>query len=267
MLPSQPSKRQRSGVALDVDEESNPHKLDEKVREEKISIFLSGPEKPVCIFLSSYTHMVCNILEGCVLRCLIFCFFSVGSRTERNLTRTPRLISFFLAFVVRNGVLPELVYQRSLKRALGAIKWAGIVPASSPGFNACRSRMNFGMPFLSSLSWRLTRKAPPSANPRAKVHGGIQGVGRRRRVRSAGGPHNPCYTVAHAKHKSSLKQQSPSPRITVRLPSAPDAVLVADMSSAGHTSPHDPSEILVSPVFPVNCLCYIREGLQCLGPE
>ena len=52
---SRPAKRQRSGEALGLDEESDPHKLDEEeLREEKISIFLSDPEKAVRIFLSSY---------------------------------------------------------------------------------------------------------------------------------------------------------------------------------------------------------------------
>jgi len=48
-----PTKRQRSCEALDVDE-SDPHKLDEEVKEEKISIFLDDPEKAVRIFLSSF---------------------------------------------------------------------------------------------------------------------------------------------------------------------------------------------------------------------
>lgn len=52
---SRPTKRQRSGEARDLDgDESDPQKLDEEVREEKISIFLSDPEKAIRIFLSSY---------------------------------------------------------------------------------------------------------------------------------------------------------------------------------------------------------------------
>lgn len=55
---SRPTKRQRSGEGIVVDDEesplSDPHKLDEEVREEKISVFLSNPEKAVRIFLSSF---------------------------------------------------------------------------------------------------------------------------------------------------------------------------------------------------------------------
>lgn len=46
------------------------------------------------------------------------------SRSERNLIYTPRLIAFFIAFVMRNGVLPEPVYRRALKKALDTIEWA-----------------------------------------------------------------------------------------------------------------------------------------------
>ena len=122
---SRPTKRQRSGEARDVDEEeSDPHKLDEEVREEKISIFLSDPEKAVRIFLSSFMRehgLIWYVKFSAIVSydCLI-----CGSRTERNLIYAPRLMSFFLAFVLRNRVFPESVYQRSLKRALETIEWA-----------------------------------------------------------------------------------------------------------------------------------------------
>ncbi|KAG8219055.1 hypothetical protein J3R82DRAFT_4811 [Butyriboletus roseoflavus] len=107
---SRPTKRPRSGETLDAaNEESpfpDPHKLDEEVREEKISIFLSDPEKAVRIFLSSYMRE-----HGLIW-------------TERNLIYAPRLIFFFLAFVLRNRVLLEPAYQRGLKRALETIEWA-----------------------------------------------------------------------------------------------------------------------------------------------
>ncbi|KAH0840312.1 hypothetical protein J3R83DRAFT_1323 [Lanmaoa asiatica] len=107
---SRPTKRQRSGEGFDgADNESpfyDPQKLDEEAREEKISKFLSNPEKAVRIFLSSYMRE-----HGLIW-------------TERNLIYTPRLISFFLAFVLRNRVLQESVYQRGLRRALETIEWA-----------------------------------------------------------------------------------------------------------------------------------------------
>ncbi|KAF8139006.1 hypothetical protein EV363DRAFT_555296 [Boletus edulis] len=104
---SRPTKRQRPGEALDLDdEEGDPQKLDEEVREERITNFLSDPEKAVRIFLSSYMRE-----HGLIW-------------AERNLIHAPRLIYFFLAFVLRNGVLPEPVYQRGLKRALNTIEWA-----------------------------------------------------------------------------------------------------------------------------------------------
>lgn len=54
---TRPTKRQRPDEDLDGQEENpayDPQKMDEEVREEKISIFLSDPEKAVRIFLSSY---------------------------------------------------------------------------------------------------------------------------------------------------------------------------------------------------------------------
>ncbi|KAF8549702.1 hypothetical protein OG21DRAFT_1447577 [Imleria badia] len=127
---SRPTKRQRSGEAPDPDDESDPHKLDEEVREEKISIFLSDPEKAVRIFLSSYMHehgLIWYVHFSSIVcyDCLISTFtFFIGSRVERNLIYTPRLVAFFLAFVLRNGVLPEPVYRRGLKKALDMIEWA-----------------------------------------------------------------------------------------------------------------------------------------------
>ncbi|KAG9317873.1 hypothetical protein JVU11DRAFT_2101 [Chiua virens] len=106
---SRPSKRQRSGEGLDDDDESlvdDPHKLDEDSREEKVINFLSDPEKAARIFFSSFMRE----------RGLIW--------TERHLHNAPRLIAFFLAFVLRNRVLPEPAYQRGLKKALEIIEWA-----------------------------------------------------------------------------------------------------------------------------------------------
>lgn len=128
-----PTKRQRSGEALDAADEqspfSDPHKLDEEVREEKISIFLSNPEKAIRIFLSSYMRehgLIWYVMFSVIAcyDCLISSSFFIGKRTERNLIYAPRLISFFLAFVLRNRVLLEPAYQRGLKRALETIEWA-----------------------------------------------------------------------------------------------------------------------------------------------
>ncbi|KAH7887308.1 hypothetical protein F5I97DRAFT_816422 [Phlebopus sp. FC_14] len=84
----------------------DPYKLDEDARDERISKFLRDPEKAVRIFLSSHMRE----------RGLIW--------SERNLIFTPRLVSFFLAFVLRNRVLPEPTYQRGLKRALETVEHA-----------------------------------------------------------------------------------------------------------------------------------------------
>ena len=122
---SRPTKRQRSGEARDVDDgENDPHRFDEEVREEKITIFLSDPEKAVRIFLSSFMreHGLIWYVKFSLIVSTIFDL--IGSRAERNLIYTPRLIYFFLAFVLRNRVFPESVYQRGLKRAIETIEWA-----------------------------------------------------------------------------------------------------------------------------------------------
>ncbi|KAI6042833.1 hypothetical protein EDC04DRAFT_2563698 [Pisolithus marmoratus] len=90
----------------DEDVPFNQQKIDEETREEKLTIFLSDPEKSVRIFLSSYMRE-----KGLIW-------------SERNLTYAPHLLSFFLRFVLRNRVLQEQTYQRGIKRALGTIEQA-----------------------------------------------------------------------------------------------------------------------------------------------
>ncbi|KAF9235576.1 hypothetical protein BU15DRAFT_51204 [Melanogaster broomeanus] len=104
-----PTKRHRPDETNGNDDENaqfDPHKSYEELRDEKITIFLNDPEKAVRIFLSSYMRE-----HGLIW-------------SERNLNYTPRLISFFLAFVLRNRVLPEQQYHRGLKRALDTIDLA-----------------------------------------------------------------------------------------------------------------------------------------------
>ncbi|KAI6040415.1 hypothetical protein EDC04DRAFT_2894151 [Pisolithus marmoratus] len=90
----------------DEDVPFNQQKIDEETREEKLTVFLSDPEKSVRIFLSSYMRE-----KGLIW-------------SERNLTYAPHLLSFFLRFVLRNRVFQEQTYQRGIKRALGTIEQA-----------------------------------------------------------------------------------------------------------------------------------------------
>ncbi|KIK81810.1 hypothetical protein PAXRUDRAFT_832598 [Paxillus rubicundulus Ve08.2h10] len=106
---SRPAKRLRSYEGSGDDEENvpfDPHRSHEETMDEKIAIFLADPEKAVRIFLSSYMRE-----HGLIW-------------SERSLNYAPRLISFFLSFVLRNRILPEQSYQRGLKRALETINLA-----------------------------------------------------------------------------------------------------------------------------------------------
>lgn len=105
---SRPTKRQRSAEGLDVDDDddespfSDPHKLDEEIREEKITIFLSDPEKVVRTFLSSYMreHGLIWYVKFLVIAChdcLIFTIFHhVQDGTKLDLRPSPHL--FFPCF-------------------------------------------------------------------------------------------------------------------------------------------------------------------------
>jgi hypothetical protein len=108
---SRPAKRQRSGEARDVDEENDPHKMDEEVREEKISIFLSDPEKAVRIFLSSYMRehgLIWYVLFSVIVSydCLIFFFFlhPVQDGTQPDLYTPPHV--FLPCFCSAEPCLP-----------------------------------------------------------------------------------------------------------------------------------------------------------------
>lgn len=106
-----PRPRDSSSSAVENSDEDedvpfDQQKIDEETKEEKLSVFLSDPEKSVRIFLSSHMRE-----KGLIW-------------SERNLISAPHLLSFFLRFVLRNRVLPEQAYQRGIKRALGTIDLA-----------------------------------------------------------------------------------------------------------------------------------------------
>lgn len=74
---------------------------EENVRkEEKVVTFLNDPEEQLKIFLSSYMRK-----QGLIW-------------ADRNLVNYPRLIGFFLRFLIRNRVFPEASHERDLRRAL-----------------------------------------------------------------------------------------------------------------------------------------------------
>ncbi|KAI6135232.1 hypothetical protein EDD17DRAFT_1893988 [Pisolithus thermaeus] len=104
--PRDPSSSAVENGDEDEDVPFDQQKIDEETKEEKLSAFLSDPEKSVRIFLSSHMRE-----KGLIW-------------SERNLTFAPHLLSFFLRFVLRNRVLPEQTYQRGVKRALGTIELA-----------------------------------------------------------------------------------------------------------------------------------------------
>lgn len=71
---ARPTKRHRSDEALDDDEATSmdPHRMDEELREEKITVFLNDPKKSVRIFLSSYMRE--QGLIWCVTFPVITCY-------------------------------------------------------------------------------------------------------------------------------------------------------------------------------------------------
>ncbi|KAL4067411.1 hypothetical protein V8B97DRAFT_1975863 [Scleroderma yunnanense] len=133
----------------------------------------------------------------------------------------------------------------------------------------------------------FTRRAdsentPPSARLAAsKVRNGIQAAAsRRRRARTTGGPHHPRYAVAHAKQKNTSK--SPA-TINIDIPrTSPADIEMADATSAISMTSVSLPRYLSRPAFralpkeaiaaaapeladtPLN---YIRDGLECLGPD
>ena len=137
------------------------------------------------------------------------------------------------------------------------------------------------MPLQSSSSPRRsdaenTPPIPRLATNKSKVRGGIQGSSRRRRVRSTGGPNHPRYAIGQAKHKSSSRSQH-SP-VNVQLPSSPEVDVPDPVSTIPVSLPRylsrpsfrDTAKEAITSVAPELAethLSYIREGLQCLGPE
>ncbi|KAN0094560.1 hypothetical protein V8E55_002847 [Tylopilus felleus] len=137
------------------------------------------------------------------------------------------------------------------------------------------------MPLQSSSSPRRsdaenTPPIPRLATNKSKVRGGIQGSSRRRRVRSTGGPNHPRYAIGQAKHKSSSRSQH-SP-VNVQLPSSPEVDVPDPVSTIPVSLPRylsrpsfrDTAKEAITSVAPELAethLSYIREGLQCLGPD
>ncbi|KAG6919776.1 hypothetical protein DXG01_001615 [Tephrocybe rancida] len=75
-------------------------------REEQMVDFLNDPELKLKVFLSSYIRK-----QGLIW-------------TDRNLVNIPRLVEFFIRFLIRNRVFPEIEYDRQLKRSLVVIELA-----------------------------------------------------------------------------------------------------------------------------------------------
>ncbi|KAG6875987.1 hypothetical protein C0992_001542 [Termitomyces sp. T32_za158] len=75
-------------------------------REEQMIDFLNDPELKIKIFLSSYMRK-----QGLIW-------------TDRNLINIPRLVEFFIRFLIRNRVFPEPDFDRELRRSLTVIELA-----------------------------------------------------------------------------------------------------------------------------------------------
>ncbi|KAH7922047.1 hypothetical protein BV22DRAFT_1121726 [Leucogyrophana mollusca] len=113
---SQSKKRRRPGadIAEDFDDDDEDDEEDtprlkedaEEEQEEKLSAFLDDPEMSMKIFLSSYMRE-----QGLIW-------------SEKNLANMPRLLDFFINFILRNRVLPELKHERGLRKALEIIEIA-----------------------------------------------------------------------------------------------------------------------------------------------
>jgi hypothetical protein len=119
-----------------------------------------------------------------------------------------------------------------------------------------------------------TENTPP-AHPKPKVRGGIQGASRRRRVRSAGGPHHPRYAVGHAKHKT-VKQQ-PS-QISVEPPRSSPETDASTITMSTVSLPRylcrpyfrqvaKDTIMSVAPELADTELSYIREALLSFSPR
>ncbi|KIK98879.1 hypothetical protein PAXRUDRAFT_133258 [Paxillus rubicundulus Ve08.2h10] len=130
------------------------------------------------------------------------------------------------------------------------------------------------------LDCENTPPATRLANTKPKVRNGIQAASRRRRARATGGSHHPRYAVEHAKQKSTAKY--PPPSINIELSRSSGDVEMSDSTSAISMSTvtlprylsrpafRELSKETISAVAPELAdteLNYIRDGLQCLGPD
>ncbi|KAF8076846.1 hypothetical protein FPV67DRAFT_1618811 [Lyophyllum atratum] len=75
-------------------------------REEQMVEFLNDPEQMLRVFLSSYMRK-----QGLIW-------------SDRNLVNIPRLLDFWVRFLIRNRVFPEIEIDRALKRSLAVIELA-----------------------------------------------------------------------------------------------------------------------------------------------
>jgi hypothetical protein len=93
-------------------------------KEEKIVTFLNDPEEQLKIFLSSYMRKQGLIWYDVLHLHVIYLTRRVLPRADRNLICYPRLIGFFLRFLVRNRVFPEANHERDFRRALDVVDLA-----------------------------------------------------------------------------------------------------------------------------------------------
>jgi hypothetical protein len=123
---------------------------------------------------------------------------------------------------------------------------------------------------------RLTAKS-------SKVRTGIQGVSRRRRALVSGGAHHPRHAIEHAKKRKGQTSKSPLTSVRMDVPTVFRDVEMGDsttvsMNTASVSLPRRlarseiteiPESTLqaVAPELVHTHIDYIREGLECLGPE
>lgn len=130
-----------------------------------------------------------------------------------------------------------------------------------------------------------SENTPPSdrlANPKAKVRKGIQAAAAsRRRARALNSPNHPRYAVALAKQKSASKSPPASfevevphtPPADVEMADATPAITMTSVSLPRYLSRPTFREVpkqniaAVAPELADTPLTYIRDGLECLGPD
>lgn len=131
-----------------------------------------------------------------------------------------------------------------------------------------------------------SENTPPAARLAAKpskVRTGIQGVSRRRRALVSGGAHHPRHAIEHAKKRKGQTSKSPLTSVRMDVPTVLRDVEMGDsttvsMSTASVSLPRRlarseiteiPESTLqaVAPELVHTHIDYIREGLECLGPD